>query len=260
MSNQQESASKGWIIIITSIIGVIGTITVAYFAFRGAIFPAQLEIQASQTAQSILSTQIANSIWITQTAHSVEVSLSSVPPSQIPSPTNDSVIFSPMIIPTATFAPPPTITSTQPIPHEEYVDSSTVEQDMHVCPIGFAIAGVREDRNQFLCRRVMRIGEEKFVVTVLDPGTALTARSDMHACPLGMYLRGLRIDRNDLLCSYDGRNAPPNEWQIEFSNNVSDPGSVGYDMHICPASTSSITYLTGIRADQNRFLCAIHQP
>ena len=172
--------------------------------------------------------------------------------------------------PSLTFAPPtatlpptltriPSDTPIPPIPQEEYVDSSTVDQDMHVCPVGFAIAGVRIDRNQFLCRRVMRYGEEKFVATVLDSGTALTARSDMHACPLGMYMRGLRVDRNDLLCSYDGRNNPPSDWQTEFSNKVEDPGSVGFDMHICPASAKSITYLTGIRVDQNRFLCAAHK-
>ena len=108
MSSQQESTSKGWIIVITSIIGVIGTITVAYFAFRGAIFPAQLEIEASQTAQSIVATQIANSIWITQTAHSIEVSLSSVPPSQVPPPSHDPYALSPSTIPTATFVPSPT--------------------------------------------------------------------------------------------------------------------------------------------------------
>lgn len=166
--------------------------------------------------------------------------------------------------PTATFPPTlttiPSDTPIPPIPQEEYVDSSTVEQDMHVCPVGFAIAGVRIDRNQFLCRRVMRYGEEKFVATVLDSGTALTARADMHTCPLGMYMRGLRVDRNDLLCSYDGRNNPPSDWQAEFSNKVEDSGSVGFDMHICPAPTGSITYLTGIRVDQNRFLCATHKP
>jgi len=106
----------------------------------------------------------------------------------------------------------------------------------------------------------MRYGEEKFVATVLDSGTALTARADMHTCPLGMYMRGLRVDRNDLLCSYDGRNNPPSDWQAEFSNKVEDSDSVGFDMHICPAPTGSITYLTGIRVDQNRFLCATHKP
>ncbi len=106
MSGQQESSSKGWIIVITSIIGVVGTIMVAYFAFRGAIFPAQLEIEASQTAQSILYTQAAENIWITQTAHSIEVSLSSVPPSRVPSPTEAPLAFSPTTLPTQS---PPTV-------------------------------------------------------------------------------------------------------------------------------------------------------
>jgi hypothetical protein len=82
----------------------------------------------------------------------------------------------------------------------------------------------------------------------------------MRACSLGMYMRGLRVDRTDLLCSYDSRNNPPSDGQAEFSNKVEDPGSVGFDMHICPASAGSMTYLTGIRVDENRFLCATHKP
>lgn len=167
----------------------------------------------------------------------------------VPSP------FIPIVTLTATLTPPPTITPTQPIPQEEYVDSSTVEQDMHACPVGFAIAGVRADRNQFLCRRVMRYGEEKYVVTVLDPGIAPTVRGEMHACPPGMYMRGLRIDRNDLLCSYDGRRG--DEWRD--GDEFGDTSSVDWDMHVCPA-LGGITYLTGIREDENRFLCAKHRP
>jgi len=148
---------------------------------------------------------------------------------------------------------PPSITPTQPIPKEEYVDTNTVEQNMHACPLGFAIAGVRADKNLLLCRRVMRSGEEGFVETILDRNTV---RADMHVCPMGMYMRGLRIDQNLLLCSYDSRNGSPNDWQTEFE----DTGSVDYDMHVCPVSANSIRYLTGIRADQNRFLCGIHNP
>jgi len=73
-------------------------------------------------------------------------------------------------------------------------------------------------------------------------------------------MRGLNIQQNILLCSYDGRSGPPNEGQNEQENTIEIPGSVGYDMHICPAPTGSITYLTGIRVDQNRFLCAAHKP
>jgi hypothetical protein len=83
------------------------------------------------------------------------------------------------------------------------------------------------------------------------------ARSDMYG-PIGYV--GLCVDRNDLLCSYDSRKNLPSDWQAEFSNKVEDPGSVGFDMHICPASTGSITYLTGIRVGGYQCLCAMHKP
>lgn len=159
----------------------------------------------------------------------------------------------------ATFTLPPSNTPTQPIPQEEYVDTSYMEQSMHACPIGFAIAGVRLDRNQLLCRRVMRRGEESFVATVTDEGQ-ITARYEMHACPEKMYLRGFDADQNRFLCSYDSRKNPPQEWRNEAVNSVDQPGSVGHDMHICPLTGDNITYLTGLRADQNLFLCATHEP
>lgn len=120
MSNQQDSSSKGWIIIITSVIGVIGTIAVSYFAFRGAIFPKQLEIEAAQTAQSVQSTQVANNIWITQTAQSIEVTrfAESIKATQTSvalssnSTTSQSVQATQTPLPTAvppTVAPPPTV-------------------------------------------------------------------------------------------------------------------------------------------------------
>jgi len=68
-------------------------------------------------------------------------------------------------------------------------------------------------------------------------------------------MRGLRADKNLLLCSYDSRRGQ-HEWQQEFE----DSGSVGYNMHICPQSGNQIVFLTGIRLDQNRFLCGIRQP
>ena len=166
------------------------------------------------------------------------------PPPPPPAPTNTSV------------PPPPAPTDTPvpPLPQEEYVDGDdelTVEQGMHVCAPGFAIGGVRDDKNDFLCRRVVLAGEEQYVVTVKDTGTV---REDMHACPQGMYMRGLHVAQNILLCSYDSRRGPT-EWQQEFL----DTGSVGYDMHICPQAPGTLRYLTGIRVDANRFLCGIHQ-
>lgn len=241
------------------IFAVFGILVVISLACAGAIVGMRFLLPAFQPSPTSV-TATHDAIPISQTTPTSEPTMTWTPilPTDTSFPPTTTATVTP--IPTNTLTFTPTITPTQPIPQEEYVDSSTVDQDMHVCPAGFAIAGVRVDRNQFLCRRVMRFGEEKFVVTVIDSGTALTARADMHACPVGMYMRGLRVDRNDLLCSYDGRKNPPAEWQREFENRVDDPGSVGYDMHICPASAVNITYLTGIRVDQNRFLCAIHQP
>lgn len=200
----------------------------------------------------------------TSTVPALPTSTVVVPPTNTPvaPPTN-----TPVPPPTNTPPPPPTATNTSvppppaptdtpvpPLPQEEYVDGDdelTVEQDMHVCPPGFAIGGVHVDRNDFLCRRVVLAGEEQFVVSVKDTGTV---REDMHACPQGMYMRGLRVDQNVLLCSYDSRRGPT-EWQQE----VVDTQSVGYDMHICPQAPGTLRYLTGIRADANTFLCGIHQ-
>jgi len=72
MSNQQDSSSKGLVTIITALIGVIGTVAVAFFAFRGSIEPKQLEIHATQTSESLRSTQMVENAWIIQTAQSVE--------------------------------------------------------------------------------------------------------------------------------------------------------------------------------------------
>ena len=184
----------------------------------------------------------------------------------VPSPTVTSTLLPTQtsVPPTLTLPPtntaPPTITPTQPIPQEEYVDTSYMEQNMHACATGFAVAGVRLDRNELLCRRVMRRGEESFVASVVDEGQNITARYEMHACPEKMYLRGFDADQNRFLCSYDSRNNPPREWRNEVVNSVDQPGSVGHDMHICPLTGDNITYLTGLRADQNLFLCAIHVP
>ncbi len=55
MSNKKLSLSKDLITVITAIIGVVGTITVAYFAFRGVVAPKELEISATQTAEARLT-------------------------------------------------------------------------------------------------------------------------------------------------------------------------------------------------------------
>ena len=169
-------------------------------------------------------------------------------PTSIPSTSVQISITSPTSV-------PPTLTSVPPLPQEEYVDTGTQEQGMHACPVGFAIAGMNIDKNLFLCRRVVRNGEENYVITIFDAGPG-TQRADMHACPNGTYMRGLRADQNNLLCSYDSRRGQPQDWLTEFE----DTSSQAYDMHTCPATSGNISFLTGIRADQNRFLCGIYNP
>ena len=59
MSKNETPSSKEWVTVITAIIGVVGTIAVAYFAYRGIVAPKELEIRATQTAESIRATQTA---------------------------------------------------------------------------------------------------------------------------------------------------------------------------------------------------------
>jgi hypothetical protein len=99
MSNQQDSSPKGLVTIIVALIGVLGTVAVAYFAFRGNIEPKQLEIHATQTAESIRATQIA--------AAPIQAGLTSSPTDN-PVPTPTLYIPPPTSSPTAYIAPPPT--------------------------------------------------------------------------------------------------------------------------------------------------------
>lgn len=52
MSKRRLISSKDLVTIITAVIGVLGTITVAYFSFRGNTAPLELVIGATQTAEA----------------------------------------------------------------------------------------------------------------------------------------------------------------------------------------------------------------
>jgi len=52
MSKRRLLSSKDFVTIITAVIGVLGTITVAYFSFRGNTAPLELVIGATQTAEA----------------------------------------------------------------------------------------------------------------------------------------------------------------------------------------------------------------
>jgi hypothetical protein len=101
MSNQQDSSSKGLVTIIVAFIGVLGTVAVSYFAFRGNVEPKQLEIRATQMAESIRATQIA--------AAPIQAGLTS-------SPTDNPVLTPTLYIPLPTVYVPPTISPTVDIP------------------------------------------------------------------------------------------------------------------------------------------------
>lgn len=213
--------------------------------------------------------------WMNRESVPTDTPQATITSPAIPSPTISEIVMpSPTItltvqptateiLPTATVPSPtpipPTITPTQPIPIENRTDITRVLGYSLYCPVGYAIAGMRIDRNQLLCRRVMRSGEESFVVTAEDTNTA---RSNMHACPVGKYMRGVDLQLNILYCSHDSRDGTPSEWRSsdERDNTIDIPGSIDYDMHICPASGDQITFLTGLREDENRFLCATLQP
>jgi hypothetical protein len=90
MSKNESTPSKDLAPIITAIIGVVGTIAVAYFAFRSNVAPKELEISATQTAESLKATQTAAALSAVSTdspnSPPAESSLS-------PSPTASSAYF-----------------------------------------------------------------------------------------------------------------------------------------------------------------------
>ncbi len=150
--------------------------------------------------------------------------------------------------PTDTKVTPLTLTPLAIISLQENIDTASVEYDMHVCPIGFAIGGANLNQNIFLCRRVVQPGKEQYVTSLEDTNTV---RGDMHACPIGMYMRGIRVDKNLLLCGYDQRQGAQ-EWRTEFIDSSTRVNG----MHVCPNDSNEIRFLTGVRADRDEFLCA----
>lgn len=69
MKKKNSLSSKDKSAIIIAIVGVIGTITVAYFGFRGNIAPTQISIYATQTAESHKEQAIATSTETPTTVH-----------------------------------------------------------------------------------------------------------------------------------------------------------------------------------------------
>jgi hypothetical protein len=126
---------------------------------------------------------------------------------------------------------------------------------VHVCPLGFAMAGAHVDQNIFLCLRVAAPGHDNEVATYLDTGTQGTVGGvQMHVCQAGWYMRGLHNGNNWLVCS---RN-------IALSASFLDPGQGhdptqgnwgGVSMHVCMSGPKRVV-MTGIHDSSNQFSCA----
>ncbi|HKW83375.1 MAG TPA: hypothetical protein VJN68_06435, partial [Burkholderiaceae bacterium] len=113
---------------------------------------------------------------------------------------------------------------------------------MHCCPPGKAMAGIHNDRNDFICRDVL---PPAFETCFNDTGTQ---RQNMHACPAGNYMRGLHASLNLLTCCHDNRSPAV----VQFHSEIVDTGTQAQGMHTC---VSSQPFMTGVRIDQNRLLC-----
>jgi dienelactone hydrolase len=128
---------------------------------------------------------------------------------------------------------------------DERIDQSGGTQcfGMHCCPSGYAMRGAHVNQNRLLCRQVNHGAEDCF----LD---FPTQRAGMHACPRGTYLRGIHVGNNVLACCYDRTRG-----HSELFGEFADGGHQEQGMHACPLHAAD-TYMTGIHADQDRFLCA----
>ncbi|MBK9008062.1 MAG: hypothetical protein IPM31_13855 [Anaerolineae bacterium] len=87
MSKNESASSNNLAPVITAIIGVIGTIAVAYFTFRSNVAPKELEISATQTAESFKATQTAAVLFAVPTD---TPSITASEASLTPSPTTSS--------------------------------------------------------------------------------------------------------------------------------------------------------------------------
>jgi hypothetical protein len=123
--------------------------------------------------------------------------------------------------------------------------------NVHVCPVGFAMAGAQVNRNVFKCVRVVPPG--RGVQTLLDTGTNRNfGRGNMHVCPAGSYMRGLHDGKNWLVCS-NGVALEPTFLDAHGRTQTPDGGG----MHQCPVGGDGRpSIMVGIHNGRNDFACA----
>jgi hypothetical protein len=115
--------------------------------------------------------------------------------------------------------------------------------NMHCCPSGTAMVGIRYDHNVFKCAPLTSPGG----AVTLDTGTV---RNNMHVCPLGQVMVGFHGDLNLLAC----QSIPGNPITYERVDSWSQDD---YPMHVCD-STFLTSAMSGIHLDQNLLTCAVN--
>lgn len=140
---------------------------------------------------------------------------------------------------------------------EIYTDSAPVLRELwqgvnvHVCPVGYAMAGAHVINDWFTCVRVVDDAHLSEVRSIVDAGTQGNyGLGDMHVCPAGMYMRGLNDPANLLVCSY-GANV-----QLDAPSLDANGATQGRGMHMCPATSAGQEVMTGIHNLRNDFACA----
>jgi len=108
-----------------------------------------------------------------------------------------------------------------------YGGNANVEQGMHACPKGSAIAqvgGSKGNFNDFYCLKLTTANS--LVETVTSRASRQISRS--HACPAGYYLRGMNIAENRFLCStHPGANVSTIDSDIQVTSKGTMRCSVG---------------------------------
>jgi hypothetical protein len=132
-----------------------------------------------------------------------------------------------------------------PVPSGPFYDTATKctvnGATMHCCPAGSAMVGAHVDRDTLKCDWL----RDASGAVSLDTGTQ---RNNMHACPFGSVMVGMDVPSNLLACKQINGGSITTE-RIDSGTQDSFP------MHVCEGTVTTQA-MSGIRADQNLFMCA----
>jgi len=142
---------------------------------------------------------------------------------------------------------------------DEIVDAGTVRNNMHSCPVGYAMTGLRIDQNRLLCSNGGPGGWEPLS---LYPSTEFVT-SILSSCPTHYVLTGVDIFNQLMACtmSLEPNNGVLNDWITTWDNSGPNE-TVRSGMHACLGL--GVTYMIGIQgSSDNDFECGwwqVHDP